>query len=260
MQYTEPVSKLLNYGECSRLKDWPDYLTLGFSEKDIPQLIEMFRDKNLQFADSDSIEVWAPVHAWRTLAQLNAKEAIIPIIDYIEEFYDDWSGEELPYVLGMIGEDCIEPIKTFIFDPSKPEWPKVILSHGLEKVGNTIPSAKNKCIQIFTDFLNQATSETRELNGFIVSYLVDLSAKDSIEAISDVFNKNIVDIQVGGDLEDVEIELGLRISRSTPRPRYGLFNLYNPLQNDAKKKKIGRNETCPCGSGKKYKKCCLGKI
>ncbi|MCL5035688.1 MAG: SEC-C domain-containing protein [Chloroflexi bacterium] len=26
------------------------------------------------------------------------------------------------------------------------------------------------------------------------------------------------------------------------------------------KKKIGRNELCPCGSGKKYKKCCLNKI
>jgi hypothetical protein len=24
-------------------------------------------------------------------------------------------------------------------------------------------------------------------------------------------------------------------------------------------KKIGRNEPCPCGSGKKYKHCCLGK-
>jgi len=24
-------------------------------------------------------------------------------------------------------------------------------------------------------------------------------------------------------------------------------------------KKVGRNEVCPCGSGKKYKKCCLGK-
>jgi hypothetical protein len=23
--------------------------------------------------------------------------------------------------------------------------------------------------------------------------------------------------------------------------------------------KIGRNERCPCGSGKKYKRCCLGK-
>ena len=26
-----------------------------------------------------------------------------------------------------------------------------------------------------------------------------------------------------------------------------------------KDKKIGRNEPCPCGSGKKYKKCCIGK-
>ena len=25
------------------------------------------------------------------------------------------------------------------------------------------------------------------------------------------------------------------------------------------KRKIGRNEPCPCGSGKKYKKCCLNK-
>ena len=26
-----------------------------------------------------------------------------------------------------------------------------------------------------------------------------------------------------------------------------------------KDKKIGRNEPCPCGSGKKYKKCCINK-
>ncbi|GIW49037.1 MAG: hypothetical protein KatS3mg079_513 [Caloramator sp.] len=24
--------------------------------------------------------------------------------------------------------------------------------------------------------------------------------------------------------------------------------------------KIGRNDPCPCGSGKKYKKCCIDKI
>jgi hypothetical protein len=24
-------------------------------------------------------------------------------------------------------------------------------------------------------------------------------------------------------------------------------------------RKLGRNDSCPCGSGKKYKKCCLGK-
>ena len=30
-------------------------------------------------------------------------------------------------------------------------------------------------------------------------------------------------------------------------------------QRAEKKEKAGRNEACPCGSGKKYKKCCLGK-
>ncbi|HXF54652.1 MAG TPA: SEC-C metal-binding domain-containing protein [Hyphomicrobiaceae bacterium] len=25
-------------------------------------------------------------------------------------------------------------------------------------------------------------------------------------------------------------------------------------------KKVGRNEPCPCGSGKKYKKCCLNAV
>ncbi|MDQ3050669.1 MAG: SEC-C metal-binding domain-containing protein, partial [Bacteroidota bacterium] len=32
-------------------------------------------------------------------------------------------------------------------------------------------------------------------------------------------------------------------------------NFYTPQQTDSNK--VGRNELCPCGSGKKYKKCCL---
>jgi hypothetical protein len=30
----------------------------------------------------------------------------------------------------------------------------------------------------------------------------------------------------------------------------------NQISNDSGKKKIGRNDPCPCGSGKKFKKCC----
>jgi uncharacterized protein YecA (UPF0149 family) len=33
------------------------------------------------------------------------------------------------------------------------------------------------------------------------------------------------------------------------------FNSKQP----ASKAQVGRNDPCPCGSGKKYKKCCLGK-
>jgi len=31
-------------------------------------------------------------------------------------------------------------------------------------------------------------------------------------------------------------------------------------QMERKPPRIGRNEPCPCGSGKKFKKCCLGSI
>ena len=34
---------------------------------------------------------------------------------------------------------------------------------------------------------------------------------------------------------------------------------YNRSRIVVNDKKIGRNEPCPCGSGKKYKKCCLNK-
>jgi len=32
--------------------------------------------------------------------------------------------------------------------------------------------------------------------------------------------------------------------------------LLNPIKTKVAEKKVGRNEPCTCGSGKKYKKCC----
>ncbi|MFK4998932.1 SEC-C metal-binding domain-containing protein [Bacillus sp. N9] len=39
-------------------------------------------------------------------------------------------------------------------------------------------------------------------------------------------------------------------------------NIFKRLdeQKGAAKLKIGRNDPCPCGSGKKYKKCCIEKL
>jgi len=42
-----------------------------------------------------------------------------------------------------------------------------------------------------------------------------------------------------------------------PRPsasEYPPYVPFKPIRNEAAK--VGRNDPCPCGSGKKYKKCC----
>ena len=53
------------------------------------------------------------------------------------------------------------------------------------------------------------------------------------------------------DLSEVEYLLNPRAFSSQPR----MGNSDNKTV-VYKKSKVGRNEPCPCGSGKKYKKCC----
>lgn len=42
-----------------------------------------------------------------------------------------------------------------------------------------------------------------------------------------------------------------------PIPTYKEPTYYGPEPHDSESSKVGRNDPCPCGSGKKYKKCCL---
>jgi hypothetical protein len=217
----------------------------------------MFEDLDLEEADFPY--AWAPLHAWRLLGILRAKEAIRPIISRLDEiFNDDWASEELPKVLGLIGEDCIEPLSKYIYDKSKSENAIINAMHALQQVGENYPDKKDEIIKIFSDYLDNASAKYPDLNGFAVLYLVELKADGAIDSIQRAFERNIVEIGIVGDLEDVEIALGLRLFRSTPKPRYNK-QLTAPPQPDIStgKVKIGRNDPCPCGSGKKYKKCCL---
>ena len=41
--------------------------------------------------------------------------------------------------------------------------------------------------------------------------------------------------------------------------KYSLFGVTSKGSYERSKPKVGRNDLCPCGSGKKYKKCCIMK-
>ncbi len=53
---------------------------------------------------------------------------------------------------------------------------------------------------------------------------------------------------------DAEIELSIKKGILALAAEEGLLDKLQPIVNG---EKIGRNEPCPCGSGKKYKKCCM---
>ncbi len=141
--YTEPGSKLLTYGDCRNFKAWPDYLALGLTREHVPELISMATDEELNWADSDSAEVWAPIHARRTLGQLHAEDAIEPLMQLLHEDDDsDWIGEELPTVYQMIGPPALSTLASYLGEDSHGTFPRVTAAHSLERIGNAYPEAK----------------------------------------------------------------------------------------------------------------------
>jgi hypothetical protein len=266
VNYSPPVDKLLTYGDARSFREWPNYLELGLTRKHIPELIRMATDKDLNSADSESLEVWAPLHAWRALGQLRAPEAIEPLLElFADSEDDDWVGSELPDVYGMIGAAAIPALARYLADASHGLFPRVFAAESLQRIAHRNPNARAECVSVLTEQLSRFTENDPTFNAFLIGDLVDLEAVESLSTIREAFEQECVDLTIQGDVEDVEITLGLREQRSTPATYPSFLEKRFSDQAKAasapepirKEPKVGRNDPCPCGSGKKYKKCCL---
>ncbi len=62
--------------------------------------------------------------------------------------------------------------------------------------------------------------------------------------------------EVGSLFEENGWNYEIELEPDAPEDINDLEILLNPLKTKIAEKKVGRNEPCQCGSGKKYKKCC----
>ena len=62
--------------------------------------------------------------------------------------------------------------------------------------------------------------------------------------------------EVASQFEERGWKYTVELEPEKPEDITQLNLLLNPPQPKIAEKKIGRNDPCPCGSGKKYKKCC----
>ncbi|MBC8180403.1 SEC-C domain-containing protein [candidate division KSB1 bacterium] len=258
MNYSSPVNKLLKLGDCQNFEDCEKYLNLGITRDHIPELIRLATDHELIYAKGDSLEVWAPIYAWRILGQLRAEEAIEPLMKLFHEFpYYDCVSDELPIVFGKIGVKAIPALKKYLNDTSYNYHAHTRAVYSLERIANGNPSVRNECVSILTKKLKFLKSNEPELNGFIISYLLNLKAVESIKTIRRAYRKKAVDIEIPGRLEDAEYELGFHENPSERLKKYllimfeGTGGKYN--------KRVRKNDPCPCGSVQKFEQCCFRK-
>jgi len=222
--YPPPVDKLLAYGDARNFREWPDYLQLG--PEHIPDLIRMATDDDLLWAGSDSLEVWAPIHAWRALGQLCAEAAIEPLLTLFDALdAEDWILEEMPEVYGLIGPAAIPALTAYLADTSHLLFSRVAASGCLQHIGAQHPEARAECVAAITRQLERFAENDPTLNGDLVASLLDLKAVESAPVMERAFAANRVDLSVTGDWEDAQVEFGLKPARETPRLNYLLESM-----------------------------------
>lgn len=97
----------------------------------------------------------------------------------------------------------------------------------------------------FLDGINDSLKEKNPIEDMIEDTEVNLNYD------KELLYKNMVDAQADWlyNLEEWDKHL-------TPERRKELYKEQKSSKTVVKGTKIGRNDPCPCGSGKKYKKCC----
>lgn len=217
--YQPPVASLLTLGRPSG--SWPNYRDLGLTEADVPELVRMAGDPALNGADGESLEVWAPLHAWRALGQLQAAAAAEPLVSLLSELDDsDWFREELPEVMALIGPPAIPPLAAYLADGSHDLWPRITAATALQQIVVAHPAARAEAIAPLVGQLERFADNDETLNGSLILSLAELNEVAAAPLMERAFAADRVDQSIMGDWEEVQIALGLLSERITPRPRF----------------------------------------
>ncbi len=177
----------------------------------IPTLIDIAIDKKLHNAPGDRPEVWAPLHAIALLGDLQAAEAVAPLLPLFDWTDDDWLGQALPEALGKIGEPALDPLRGVLFDHTRDPWCCARAAKGLERIGNTHPELRGQAVATLVERLAPAESRTPDdevVNAEVVVALMDLGAVEAADAIRAAYDEQRVDTSIVG-FDSVASELGL---------------------------------------------------
>ncbi len=238
------------------------------------------------------------IHILALIKSRESFELLLDIIRYHEDDLGDWVTEDAASLLVGFGEDFIELIKEFTNDETLETFTRSAAASALTALGKKFlyhqddikqhltkllkttqdgtfaglvaddlasfhdPSVMPDIHRAFEDgIIDDPFVQEDELQDVINGVFSDMDAADlkrntadpinhfSRENIERLHNINYEEEDEDDDEFEAEIDSALKDDYSKPALK----------EIKPEEKKIGRNEPCPCGSGKKYKKCCMGR-
>lgn len=236
----------------------------------------------------------SPLHAICLLAELkseNSLEAVLSFLENHEEVLGFWLGDHITETIWMplysLSQNKLQLLKRFLLQPGIYTFSKAAVSEALAQAAIYHPEKSDEIAGIYKEMLSFFNNSELKDNvidsdflGLAIADIIDCGFVELLPEIKPLFEKGYVDLGMNGPYDDVIKHINDPNQRAEKKKIENIFELYERISNtwvnyedernhsnydnyeireQAVSKKIGRNDPCPCGSGKKYKKCCMNK-
>ncbi len=217
--------------------------------------------------------------------------------EFLEFWFSDFLVDVFYEPLYKLGNENLYALKQFILEPNLYTYARSIVSEVVAQIALQEPERRNEITawykEIIDYFLANIDDEKiidSEVIAFIICDITHFSGRELIEDIKRLYTTGLVSEGICGRQDE--------IIRDIMFPKYNhkrevldIYKRYDDMQKSISRinkeyeeeefdedeqfaympvgedylmpykapPKIGRNDPCPCGSGKKYKKCCMNK-
>jgi hypothetical protein len=239
---------------------------------------------------------WTPIHALFLLSTMEASDAVDVALRFYGQHPDVleyWFGEVISWepVYGILGND-LPRVAEWMKTPDLSYEGRRMVADALSQLAMQRPEKREAILAWFADvlgFLRDSPPKDNILDTRLVSSLIsclmDLRAAELGPLVGDLAAKGYVSDFMVGSLEDVLKELSSPPEAHHKMPVLSMTKFYRKLTQPEKsaapnfqesgleslfggavspkisapatQPSAGRNDPCPCGSGKKFKKCCM---
>lgn len=236
-----------------------------------------------------------PLHAICLLGELEAEVSLPKVLSFLSEdpdLLDFWLGDHLTETVWQpIYKMAIQQphkLREFCLQPGLDAFPRSVGSAVLAQIALHNPAMQEEISEIFGQILSSLNNAVPDDNiidsefiGLLVGDVIDCGFKERLPVIKALFDKGYVSEDMSGDYDEVVNEFDRADRSFFVKKLQNVYEIYDYVSqhwvaydNDeepdweemmqasqpASVIKIGRNDPCPCGSGKKFKKCCLEKF
>ncbi len=268
---------------------------VSHQEEIVPELLRIMDDTVSRAAELDAEGGYmAHLYAMFLLAQFREVRAYPHLIrfaslpgDLLHSLCGDFLTEDFGRVLASVCGGELGGIQSIVESAEADEWIRGAALSALITLVAEGQESREAVVRYFAQlFRGQLERRPSDVWNSLVACSSDLYAAELIVDIQQAYQEDLVDpgnISIQDVKRDIALGMDRVLARLTEDRHHRMvrdtikeMEWWACFGSDRQKEtrlapsassalaqrinsKIGRNEPCPCGSGKKYKKCCLGK-